>query len=197
MLFRKEFLDRIKAGKITLAFRKWKRPNVKAGGTILTRVGVIGIDAVEMVDIDHISADDFREAGIEDLERWKDGLDRRQGDLYRIKLRWVEEDPRIELRKKTDLGKVEFSALYRKLEKMDQRSTRGPWAFRIMELIESNPGKLAQLLANEMGVEKSWLKPNIRKLKALGLTISLEVGYQLSPRGEAFMSLLREQNSLG
>jgi hypothetical protein len=28
---------------------------------------------------------------------------------------------------------------------------------------------------------------NVRKLKALGLTISLEVGYRLSPRGQAYL----------
>jgi hypothetical protein len=30
-------------------------------------------------------------------------------------------------------------------------------------------------------------KLNVRKLKALGLTESLEVGYRLSPRGAAFL----------
>ncbi len=30
-------------------------------------------------------------------------------------------------------------------------------------------------------------KRDVRKLKELGLTLSLRVGYRLSPRGEAFM----------
>ncbi len=35
--------------------------------------------------------------------------------------------------------------------------------------------------------ETAWFKTNVRKLKALGLTESLEVGYRLSPRGRAFL----------
>ncbi len=190
MLFRKEFLDRIKAGKITLAFRKWKRPNVKAGGTMLTSVGVIGIEAVEQVEVEDISSEDYMQAGIEEVERWKDRIAIREGELYRIKLHWVGEDPRIALREKAKLSQEEFEELLTKLEKMDRRSTRGPWAFRILKLIEERPGTLAQLLADQLGVEKSWLKPNIRKLKALGLTISLDVGYRLSPRGKALIDCI-------
>ena len=35
-------------------------------------------------------------------------------------------------------------------------------------------------------------KLNVRKLKALGLTESLEVGYRLSPRGKSLLHRLRE-----
>jgi hypothetical protein len=36
-------------------------------------------------------------------------------------------------------------------------------------------------------VDKLPFKLNVRKLKALGLTESLEIGYRLSPRGLVFM----------
>ena len=39
-------------------------------------------------------------------------------------------------------------------------------------------------------MERADFKLNIRKLKALGLTISLEVGYRLSPRGVALLATL-------
>lgn len=194
-MFRKEILDQIKSGEITLAFRKWKRLSVKAGGTLLTRVGVIGINAIEPVKVEDISNTDYMKAGIQDVEGWKDRIATRKGNLYRINLHWVGEDPRIVLRQKADLSQEEFEELRIKLERMDQRSTRGPWAFRILELIDQKPGTLAQLLADELGVEKTWLKPNIRKLKALGLTISLDVGYRLSPRGKAFLDRLIISNS--
>ena len=42
-------------------------------------------------------------------------------------------------------------------------------------------------LASALGYETAWFKTNVRKLKALGLTESLEVGYRLSPRGRAFL----------
>ena len=41
-----------------------------------------------------------------------------------------------------------------------------------------------------LNVEKDWLKIHIRKLKNLGFTISHEVGYSISVRGESLIKLL-------
>jgi hypothetical protein len=43
-------------------------------------------------------------------------------------------------------------------------------------------------LADDLGRERLDVKLDVRKLKALGLTISLGVGYRLSPRGEAYLA---------
>ena len=43
MLFRQDVLRRIGEGEVTLAFRRWLRPTVRAGGTLRTRVGVLAI----------------------------------------------------------------------------------------------------------------------------------------------------------
>jgi hypothetical protein len=37
-------------------------------------------------------------------------------------------------------------------------------------------------------MERLPFKANVRKLKALGLTESLDIGYRLSPRGEALLA---------
>jgi hypothetical protein len=42
-----------------------------------------------------------------------------------------------------------------------------------------------------MKMERQAFKLNVRKLKELGLTESLEVGYRLSPLGEAFLRASR------
>lgn len=39
MLFNRRALDGIAAGEIDLAFRRWKKPTVKAGGTLRSRAG--------------------------------------------------------------------------------------------------------------------------------------------------------------
>ena len=44
-----------------------------------------------------------------------------------------------------------------------------------------------QELAASFGLEKRVFKPRVRRLKELGLTISLSPGYRLSPRGEALL----------
>lgn len=65
MLIRQEFLKGIQAGTVTLAFRRWHRPTVKAGGTLRTAVGVLGIDAVEPVNEQQVTEKDARLAGYE------------------------------------------------------------------------------------------------------------------------------------
>ena len=41
-----------------------------------------------------------------------------------------------------------------------------------------------------MGLERVVFKRRVRRLKELGLTESLEVGYRLSPRGEVLLAAL-------
>jgi hypothetical protein len=43
-------------------------------------------------------------------------------------------------------------------------------------------------LADACGRERLDFKLDVRKLKALGLTESLSVGYRLSPRGAAYLA---------
>ena len=45
--------------------------------------------------------------------------------------------------------------------------------------------------AEAMGWERQDFKLHVRRLKELGLTLSLDVGYRLSPRGESYLSHLR------
>ena len=47
---------------------------------------------------------------------------------------------------------------------------------------------VSTVLADEAGQERLSFKTRVRRLKALGLTESLEVGYRLSPRGAAFLA---------
>jgi Mn-dependent DtxR family transcriptional regulator len=42
-------------------------------------------------------------------------------------------------------------------------------------------------LAKHLGRDRKSFKTDVRKLKELGLTESLEVGYRLSPRGRAWL----------
>jgi hypothetical protein len=48
-------------------------------------------------------------------------------------------------------------------------------------------------LAPTQGQEKLTFKRDVRKLKELGLTESLEVGYRLSARGRTVLTHLEEQ----
>ena len=60
-----------------------------------------------------------------------------------------------------------------------------------MDVIARRPATLAAELASDIGMEKPRFKTNVRKLKGLGLTQSLKVGYRLSPRGEEVLAASR------
>ena len=74
-----------------------------------------------------------------------------------------------------------------RLSAIDARSPRGPWTWSVLELIARHPATRAADLAPMVGRERLPFKADVRRLKELGLTESLRVGYRLSPRGRALL----------
>jgi hypothetical protein len=195
MLFNRRALDGIAAGEIDLAFRRWKRPTVKAGGTLRTRAGVLAIDAVEPTSQRRIKAQDARRAGFPSRAQLLASLGH-EGRLYRIQFRRIGDDPRVALRDTAEIGDAERAKLDSRLARMDQ--ARGePWTRRVLELIAARPETLAADLAASLAMEKLPFKRDVRKLKELGLTESLPVGYRLSPRGRAYLAGTTAASSTG
>ncbi len=195
MLFNRRALDGIEAGEINLAFRRWKQPTVKAGGTLHTRGGVLAIKEVEPTSERKITSGDARRAGFDSRAELLRSL-RPEGRLYRIEFRRIGADPRVALRESAELSPGERAELDDRLERMDLR--RGePWTRRLLELIAERPETLAADLAASIGMEKAPFKRDVRKLKELGLTESLQVGYRLSPRGRSYLSGVRGARSRG
>ena len=54
-------------------------------------------------------------------------------------------------------------------------------------MIAASPGVVSTVLADQVGMDRPTFKRRVRQLKELGFTESLEVGYRLSPRGEAYL----------
>jgi hypothetical protein len=194
MLIRSTTLAMIAAGEVTLAFRRWVRPTVRAGGTLTTAIGVLAIDAVDPISTDAITAAEARHAGYATRKALIDELDRRDGDLYRIELRLLGEDPRIALRKTADLSGTDLDEVLVRLQRMDRASRTGAWTQATLETIEAHPARAARHLSGKVGLDRDPFKTNVRKLKNLGLTESLEVGYRLSPRGEVVLRALRTRS---
>ena len=190
MLFRLETLRGIEAGEVTLAFRRWRHPTVRAGGTLRTRVGVLAIESVEPVKEAAISDAEARRAGAADRAELIAQL-RPEGTLYRIEFRLAGPDPRIALRERADLDDEERAAIDARLAHFDAASRHGPWTARVLDLIAERPATRAPELAAELGRETAPFKADVRKLKELGLTESLERGYRLSPRGRAYRELAK------
>ena len=198
MLFPLRVLDAIRDGKVDLAFRRWERARVRPGSRQRTAVGVLEVGSVDVVERSSLGDDEARRAGFESRDALLAMLDERgRGEIHRIELRYAGADPRVELRAKADLSESELGEIARKLERLDEASHHGAWTRAVLELIAKNPEVRAEELAAEMGREKLPFKRDVRKLKELGLTISLSPGYRLSPRGEAVLSELGRRKKSG
>jgi hypothetical protein len=191
VLFRRRVLDGIRAGEVTLAFRRWDRPRAKAGGRQRTAVGELAIDSVEQVERAAITTAEARAAGHDSLDELLAELDARgERPIWRVRLRWAGEDPRRSLRERADLDAAELAELVARLDRLDRASRHGAWTRDTLELIAARPAVRAVELAAAVGREKQPFKLDVRKLKELGLTESLQRGYRLSPRGRALMDRL-------
>ena len=189
MLIQLRYADAIARGEITLTFRRWKRPQVIAGNTYRTGAGRIVVDAVDVVDPQRITAADARRAGFASKAAVIAEL-RGSEDLptYRIRFHAAEgEDPRSQLAADARLSPEDIAQIRTRLERLDRASSHGPWTIAVLRTIDGSPGVRAPDLARRFGRETQPFKLDVRKLKNLGLTISLKVGYRLSPRGEEYL----------
>ena len=193
MLLNRHTLNGIAEGTITLAFRRWLRPTVKVGTRLRTEIGELAIKAVEPIEPAVITNGAARKAGYESRDELLADLRTGAGrTLYRIKLRLAGPDRRQRLRERDKLSANDLAEIGAKLTRFDQFSRVGPWTATVLREIGRHPGLKAGDLAVEAGFDKEWLKVNIRKLKELGLTESLQPGYQLSARGEAYVIAVRK-----
>jgi hypothetical protein len=182
-LFPKRFWAGIEDGTVTVAFRRQKRPTVKVGGTLQTPGGVVSIDELTPIEERDVTATDARAAGYTSREEAVAEL-RPEGQLYRVRFHRVGDDPRRDLREQAELSTAELDELGGKLVKLD-------WALPTLALIAERPGTVSTELAEVLGYERLPFKARVRRLKALGLTESLLIGYRLSPRGVAVLAHLR------
>jgi hypothetical protein len=194
VLFQARFWPLIADGTVTVTFRRWKRRQVIAGHRYRTGHRIVGrimieVDDVREVDPVRISNADARRAGFPDVQTLVGQLPG-EGDLplFRIAFHVVTEpDPRSVLAASSELTASDRAEIDRRLDRLDRASTHGPWTRPVLEIIAARPATRAADLAAGFGRETQPFKTDVRKLKNLGLTESLEVGYRLSPRGRAYL----------
>ena len=196
MLFKVKDLQAIKNGDVHFAFRNWEKPRVKKGSIINTAVGQIRIENVEQITAGKISKKDLLLSGYKDLNKLLIQLKAKTSDpIYKIKVCYHGEDPRIAMRNRSTITDTEFQEIKTKLDRMDNRSASGPWTIKVLHLIDKHPHQRAQFLADTLNADKDKLKINIRKLKNMGLTQSHEIGYTISAFGKQFLIVLEKFNS--
>jgi hypothetical protein len=191
LLFEARFWPLIASGEVTLTFRRWKRRQVIAGNRYRTPVGFVEVSTVDVVDPASITDDEGQRSGYESAAAVRAAL---RGavdlDTYRIAFRFVGgPDPRAELAASDALSDADRTELDKRLDRMDKASPHGSWTRSTLELIAERPATRAGDLAYAVGRERLPFKADVRKLKNLGLTESLEIGYRLSPRGRAYLGV--------
>ena len=154
---------------------------------------MVEVESVDVVEPSSVDAADAREAGYANVSELLADL---RGDpllpVYRIRLRRVGgPDPRDELARAGSLTEADVAAITARLARMDRASSRGPWTGAVLALIADQPGVVSTVLAEAISWERQDFKLHVRRLKELGLTLSLDVGYRLSPRGESYLNHLR------
>ena len=194
MLFAESSHEPIARGDVTLTIRRWKRRQAKPGGRYrVGHVGAIEVETVEVISLTDLAAEDARRAGFADVAELRAmlGEDRAETKLYRIAFHFVGPvvDPRAVLAASTDVPSEERDMLLQRLRRMDERSER-PWVLETLRQIDRRPKVPARMLARSAGFDTLPFKANVRKLKGLGLTTSLEVGYELSPRGRTLWPVI-------
>ena len=177
-------------GSMTMTIRRWRSPQAVAGHRYRTAAGMIEVDTVAVIATGDISDADAVACGHASAEALRTQMG---GDpalpIYRVTFHAVKgPDPRDALAA-ASLDGVSQAELGRRLERLDAASANGPWTADTLALIAENPGVRAADLATRLGRERLDFKADVRKLKALGLTISLTTGYELSPRGKAWLEV--------
>jgi hypothetical protein len=68
MQFSPELREGVAAGRITLSFRLWTRPQVKVGGRYAIGSRYLEVDEIELVPFSSVTTADVRKSGEQDRE---------------------------------------------------------------------------------------------------------------------------------
>lgn len=180
----------IERGEVDLLFRRWKRLQAVVGNTYRTAAGRLTVTAIDVVEPDAITDDDARRAGYATADALRGDL---RGDAslptYRLTVvAATDPDPRSTLAADDALSDDDVAEIDRRLARLDRASSWGAWTMPTLRLIAEHPATVSTDLAAALGRDRPAFKLDVRKLKGLGLTESLDVGYRLSPRGAAYLA---------
>jgi hypothetical protein len=191
LLFQKRFHEGLKSGAVTVTFRRWAKPHVKPGGRYRCHpIGVLEVDDIRRVRASDIGAADARLCGFATRAELFDYMGEVGPDdeVWRITLHHGGDGDRVALALESELTADEVAAITRRLERLDEKRA---WTRETLAIIGKQPRVAASQLAAALGRETLPFKIDVRKLKKLGLTQSFEVGYEISPRGKAYLAAKR------
>lgn len=191
MLFQRRFHERIRSGDVRCTVRIWQRPRVKVGGRYALGDGAVVVDRIHETRLDDVTPALARQCGfaslVDLLKTAKHGAGER---VFVIDFHY-DGKAKARLEPATQMvSAAELARVAERLDAMDRRAKGGPWTEATLRAIGARPGVPAAKLARSLGRPRDELKRDVRKLKNIGLTFSLEIGYRLTPKGEALLERL-------
>ena len=165
-----------------MTIRAWQKPQATPGKEY--KLGAhekIQVHAVDTVSLSELRDRDAKASGFASTDELVTMLRKEsrrkltsRSRVYRIRFRYAGQW-------KDDTKSYSRDELERKLDRM------GAWSRELLALIAKNPGVSSAVLADKMGKERIALKADVRKLKRLGLTRSLETGYEVTSVGRSLV----------
>jgi hypothetical protein len=194
LLFQKRFHEGLLSGSVTLTFRRWARPHVRSGGRYRCHpIGVLQVDDVREVRVADITEADAERCGFasraELMTYMKSASEeplRSSSLIWRVELHHGGDGDRVELALDERLSADDVQQIAARLLRFDAERA---WTGETLAIIAERPRVAASQLAATLGRDKLEFKSDVLKLKKLGLTQSFEVGYEISPRGRAYLAL--------
>lgn len=195
LLFQKRFHAGLVDGTVTTTFRRWNKPHVRPGGRYRCHpIGVLEVDAIERMKVREITEEDARRSGFATLQELAEYMRTARpeeellatSEVYRVRFHHGGDGDRVEIALATELTTEDVAAIAARLAKLDANAG-APWVKKTFALLDKHPRVAASKLAAKLGRETLPFKEDVRKLKKLGLTQSFEVGYEISPRGRAYL----------
>lgn len=193
LLFKKAFHAGLVSGSITLTYRRWEKPHVRPGGRYRCHpIGVLEVDSIERVRVAAITEADAVLAGFATRDALVSYLAELgpidvNDEIFRVALHHGGDGDRVELALEATLTPADVAAIKAKLAKLDAGKA---WTKKTLAIIAARPRIAASKLAAQLKRETQEFKTDVRKLKKLGLTQSFEVGYEISPRGRAYLDAI-------
>ncbi len=191
VLFDASDRERIRDGGVTVTYRLWRRPHARAGGLYRFEPGRVVVESVEAVTAGQVSDADAAPAGFATAAGLLQALRQRSREpiepatvVWRVAFRYEDSPP------PSPAKVVGTDTILPRLARADAAAGT-PWTVATLEAIAARPRTPARLLAADAGMETLLFKANVRRLKALGLTVSHEVGYEITSLGRDILAILR------
>jgi hypothetical protein len=196
VLFTNDQRRRILAREMTATIRAWQAPQVKPGKRYrFDDDHELVIHTVDLTPLDALTEADLAAAGFPTRADFDAALprfanDRPTGPFHVV--RFTLEPRHIP----PPVAPSDLDKLRARLDKLDRLSPVGPWTHATLSAIAANPRLVSTKLAGQLNRERFSLKTDIRKLKALGLTRSHDVGYEITELGHQLLAAADTTSSL-